>query len=333
MSQPDRNLSLWQAALLAAGVLVAGDGLLHHGENTYQPFLRKIIEPPIPSASVPVLNQGGEVSVIIPTLTASGEQKMNDDNNDVRIVSNIKDPATMSQEELVIFTQDLFGTSANPDELVIYTYRPNADGGYTFVSLSQNELNFHLEAGQYPPKPPTIILTYYNGGSYTMNIPDDVWIDAVDATASLNGGIYDPNKYDPRLLVALASSENSDFGGDKCSYAGACGRYQFMSFTAQEFGLTDRTNNRASAFAAAKMLNQMGLFGMTDSTQFVNCFIGQTCRTWNAHSGQADYVWRAWQMLKAQSNQRSLDLQPIYQAIGESQDIKYGGTFNLALET
>jgi hypothetical protein len=173
--------------------------------------------------------------------------------------------------------------------------------------IDENVLNFRVTQALRPPTPRIEEpIAYWDGSQFFLNIPDEVWQDSFDAAVFVNGGKVDETATKiALLLVALRSSEDSSFrGGNITSYAGAVGAMQFMPETAKLVGLTDRTDDRASMFGAAKFIHWvMGLTVETGEEGFVANFMGKKGNgTWNQHWGQARYVWRTWQLLQQRVN-------------------------------
>ncbi len=178
--------------------------------------------------------------------------------------------------------------------------------------IDEKVLSFSVPQELRPPAPKIEEpITYWNGSQFYLRIPDVVWRDSFDAAVFVNGGKVDENAIKiALLLVALRNSEHPYFlGGNITSYAGAVGAMQFMEETAELVGLLDRTNDRASMFAAAKFVVMvMGLDKETDKTSFVKNFIGNGGKAWNQHREQAKYVWEIWQLLQQKMQENDIDI-------------------------
>jgi len=154
-----------------------------------------------------------------------------------------------------------------------------------------------LRAPQWRP----IQLTWWNGDEFTLDVPQAIWEDTWKA--SLETGA------DPYYNVCLGSSESQAYwrntGSGSCSYAGACGPFQFMRATWRQFRpwVGASRYKWPDAMWAAQLMQveyefdqQISL--MAHRLRFTGMDHVPPQRAWNMHGGQADYVWRCFQTVK-----------------------------------
>ncbi len=185
----------------------------------------------------------------------------------------------------------------------IYFINRKNDIAYAFT-LTPGSLQTHLQDGQYPPVPPSILVNYWNGRQAAVTIPENIWRNAFDACAWINGGIYDPKVCSVGVLLGIRITENDlQNPVSRQPQSGACGPYQFMDGTWVMYApdvaaeVPDFSNNcldeRDSAFVAAKMTKTLGLHEQETEEDFVRRFAGlDGGLVWNKHAGQARTVWK-----------------------------------------
>lgn len=174
------------------------------------------------------------------------------------------------------------------------------------VSLKQEDINSRLPDEKYPPKPLPMTLTFWNGIQRVIEIPDNVWQDAFDACAWVNGGVYDPQVCSAPKLLGIRITEN-DLNNPVARQpsSNACGPYQFMDGTWVMYdpGFGNCLDERASAFAAAKMTVVLNLHQQPTEEDFIRRFAGlDGGLVWNQHIGQAETVWEINEKLESWLN-------------------------------
>lgn len=146
----------------------------------------------------------------------------------------------------------------------------------------------------YFPRFPEV--TWWNGDVVKFHIPTEVQT-AVDVAAARHG-------CDGDLLVSLAFGESTRYNNLYTSESGAAGVWQFMPATwamywPDEANRPIRNDIPAAADAACRMILALELAKQTNESLFVNRFTGADGGAmWNAHEGQARFIWRLWQTLK-----------------------------------
>jgi hypothetical protein len=146
---------------------------------------------------------------------------------------------------------------------------------------------------------------YHDGEPFKFpDVPDEVWRCAVVGVVELNGGVYDEDVFDARLLVALAFGEGSDWRGRKVDEGKGLGRYSIVRETWQEYGGPEMIGGRDgrhdslwSARIAAKIVYDLGLFQARNRDDFVWLFTKPPC--WSRDEDLAVFVWDVWQGLKS----------------------------------
>lgn len=170
------------------------------------------------------------------------------------------------------------------------------------VFLTEEDLKFHMNDSLYPPNPGQFNFTYWNNMKGTVIIPDNVWRDAFDACAWINGGVYDPKVCDATILLAIAITENNLQYPIDNPNSGACGLYQFLPGTWAMYATPDHNdchNTRDSAFVAAIMTHALNFHNQPNRQSFIRRFAGlDGGLVWNRHTGQAGTVWDISQILK-----------------------------------
>jgi len=166
-----------------------------------------------------------------------------------------------------------------------------------YVQAGGNPINFSTTSPATGGRPEEFQWTYWNGSSYRFYVPQEVW-DAATKAYQTHGSC------EPELMVALANSENNGYT-NVCNSIGACGDYQFMPGTWDAYypkgaSQPSRLDREAIADAACRKLNTMGLSTATDKGTFRYRFTTKPLAEsiWNAHDGQANFVWDTWQELK-----------------------------------
>jgi len=177
-----------------------------------------------------------------------------------------------------------------------------SDENNFIVFLTEEDLKFHMNDSLYPPNPGQFNFTYWNNMKGTVIIPDNVWRDAFDACAWINGGVYDPKVCDATILLAIAITENNLQYPIDNPNSGACGLYQFLPSTWDMYATPDHNdchNTRDSAFVAAIMTHALNLHNQPNRQSFIRHFAGlDGGLVWNRHTGQAGTVWDISQILK-----------------------------------
>lgn len=135
---------------------------------------------------------------------------------------------------------------------------------------------------------------WWNANRVTFQVPEDVFMASMAA-----GGKYG---IDPWLIIAVAHSESHAFNNVCNQSSGACGVWQFMPGTWNDYmpglPLSERHNVQFAAEAAAKLISALGLHQETSEEAFVANFAGTDgSLVWNRDVPQAKYVWRLWNTL------------------------------------
>lgn len=144
--------------------------------------------------------------------------------------------------------------------------------------------------------------TYWNGGNYRVDIPQEVWDAAM--TADIKHGC------DGRLIIAIAWTESPNFTNYTTeNSAGAMGTWQFLQGTFNHYypdaaTRPSRTDVYASADAACRKAIAQGL-PQTDGNRalYIDRFAHHPLSesVWNMHDGQAGTAYDLWQELKKRS--------------------------------
>jgi len=149
------------------------------------------------------------------------------------------------------------------------------------------------EAPEWVP----VNLTWWNGDTFVLDVPQEVWQDIWDAGHQTGA--------DPVYLVCLGSSESTRFWetGNRCSKAGACGPYQFLPGTwarYQPWPGASRTSWPDAIYGAGGMVVDLRLDSQPNKLAHRRRFTGADGgQCWNRHAGQADYVWACVQAVTA----------------------------------
>jgi len=138
-------------------------------------------------------------------------------------------------------------------------------------------------------------IKYWDGNDTWFYIPPEIWSAVLKA--------YGKYKFcDPRLVAIVAHSESQRYTNHATpNRAGAVGVWQFIWSTwtwmwPNAGTRPERTDIDASADAACRYLNTVGVFKAKTQAEFVSAFAVDP-PVWNAYPPQAEYVWRAYQVV------------------------------------
>lgn len=163
-----------------------------------------------------------------------------------------------------------------------------------------------IPPGPIPDTLPSFDTVYWNGQTVNFYVTEAVWNASV--TAYRKHGTCDP-----RLVIAVAFSESSQYNNTAVSSAGAAGVWQFMPTTWETYwpkgpNQPSRNDITAAADAACRKITDQGLPIATSESEFVRRFAYRPVggSIWNAHEGQAKFVWKLWQELIQRTGDVSL---------------------------